>query len=133
MAKYTIEVELRTHDPAQILRLTEIERFDDGCGYMCRLKVLSHGYGCDRQFFFDEHLLSDAVKALRRMDEGHPGEAVIKGQWEEDCIKFKSNDLGHVFVSGVLPMGLQRLEFVFKTDQTVLRPLIRDFEAILDV
>ena len=68
------------------------------------------------------------------MDAGKPGEALIKGQWEEDYIKFVLNDLGHLFVSGELHEHsdmAQSLKFEFRTDQTVLGPLIRDLSPLV--
>lgn len=123
------QVELRTHDEAHTLRFNSLEKFADGSGYRCTLIVVSRGFACERPFYFDDSHFPDAIKALKAMDAGRAGEAIIKGQWEEDYIKFALNDLGHVFVSGELYEHsdmAQSFKFEFRTDQTVLGPLIRD-------
>ncbi|MCX5662683.1 MAG: hypothetical protein NTW19_23635 [Planctomycetota bacterium] len=134
MAKFIEEIELRTHDPAKILRLTEIDKDGDRGVYVCNLIVRSGGFQCDCRFIFDNSHFPDAIEALRMMDSGRPGQAIIKEQWDSDFIKFESNDLGHVWVSGEFGMnydGMQFLRFSFRTDQTVLGPLIRDLEPLL--
>ncbi len=131
----TEQVELRTNDESIALRMTGIEKFADGSGYRCDLTVRSGGLSCHRPFFFDDSSLPHAVESLRRMDQGNPGEAVIKGAWDADFIRFAMNDKGHVFVTGEifeyseLP---QSLKFAFRTDQTLLGPLICDLQLLLD-
>ncbi len=59
---------------------------------------------------------------------------MIKGRWEDAFIRFVSNDMGHVFVNGELfEYGdfSQSLKFGFRTDQTVLGPLVGDLESVL--
>lgn len=69
------------------------------------------------------------------MDADIPGEAIIKGEWDQDYIRIASNDMGHVFVVGELMEHsdlAQSLKFAFRTDQTVLRSLIADLQRLLD-
>jgi hypothetical protein len=130
------QIELQTHDKALTLRFTSLERFADGSGYRCTLFVRSRGFACERPFYFDDSTFPAAIKALESMDSGRAGEALIKGEWDDDFIKFTSNALGHVFVSGALfehSEMAQSLQFEFRTDQTVLRPLIREFRPLLGV
>jgi hypothetical protein len=129
------QIELETHDETKQLRLSSIERFGDGSGYRCNLFVRSRGFSCERPFYFDDSHFPDAIKALRAMHAGRPGEALIKGAWEDDYLKFVSNDMGHVFVSGELFEHAdppQSLKFSFRTDQTVLGPLLRDLKPLKD-
>ncbi len=66
------------------------------------------------------------------MDEALVGIAVLPTPNEDPFIKLTVDCTGSVLVSGHLvdyEQDWQRLEFSFGTDRTVLRPLIRDFEA----
>jgi hypothetical protein len=126
-------IELQTHRDATSLRLSNIEKFSDSSGYRCDLSVRSGGFVCERPFYFDDWHLSEAIKMLRTMIECMPGEAVLKGMWEDHFIRFKVNHLGHVVVSGELfeyAELAQSIKFAFRTDQTVLDPLLRDFVSI---
>jgi hypothetical protein len=126
-------IELQTHLEGAALRMSQIQRFGDGSGYACVVTVRSGGFGCERPFCFDDWHLGNAIAAFQSMAAGTPGEAVIRGQWEPDFIRFKMNDLGHVVVSGELfehAELTQSLKFAFRTDQTVLGPLIRDLSLV---
>ena len=123
-------IELDTHDAAHQLRLAEIEKFSDGSGYVCRAEVQSGEFSYRGPFFFDDTSLRPSVEALELACAGSSsqGSATLKGQWETDFILFRWNEFGHVFVEGVLSeqtVPLQRLEFAFRTDQTVLEALAR--------
>lgn len=126
-------IELRTNDPAAVVRLSHVEKFSDGSGYRCELTVVSGDFSCRRPFYFDEAILSAAVRELESMATGKPGTAFIKAEWEEDFLRFQSNDMGHVWVSGEIfehAELTQRLKFAFRTDQTVLLPLVRDLRVL---
>jgi hypothetical protein len=128
------QIELMTHSQHKVLLMSDVEKFCDGSGYSCWLTVRSGQFSCERPFCFDDSHLPDAVKHLKQMDSGIPGEATIKGKWEDDFIRFVSNDMGHVEVSGELfehSELSQSLIFASRTDQTVLRTLIRDLELLL--
>jgi hypothetical protein len=126
-------IELQTHREAATLRLSNVEKFKDGSGYRCDLAVRSGGFVCEQAFRFHDQHLAEAIKSIREMIGGLPGEAVLKELWEKDFIQFKMNRLGHVVVSGELfdyrelP---QSIKFAFRTDQTVFGPLLRDLTAI---
>jgi hypothetical protein len=127
-------IELRTNCSAHVLRLARIEKSKDG-GYACDLTVVPGGFSCDRQFGFDEDFLNDALEKLKEMSSGRPETAKLRYRYETDELQFRSNDMGHVFVSGDLVEHSdlpQRLHFEFRTDQTVLGPLIRDLQALKD-
>ena len=125
-------IELQTHREWTTLRLSNVEKFRDG-GYECRLAVRSGGFSCDNHFSFDDAHLTSAIASMRRMIEGHPDEALLKGEWETDFMRFAMNKLGHVVVSGELYEHSelpQSMKFSFRTDQTVLALLVRDFTAL---
>jgi hypothetical protein len=93
----------------------------------CTLAVRSGDFSCFRRFYFDDWHLAKAIDALGAMNQGIAGEAVIRGEWEQDEIKFAMNRLGHVIVSGQLfehSELSQSLKFAFQTDQTVLGPFL---------
>jgi len=128
-------VELRTNEPAKVLRLGGIHRFDDGSGYECVLTVVSGGFSCTLPFYFDGELLDVALRTLREMDGGCPKAATISGRWMPEFVQIRSNEMGHVFVSGELfehSESPQQLKFSFRTDQTVLGPFLKDFQAVRD-
>ena len=55
--------------------------------------------------------------------------------WEEECICFSGDELGHINVEGILIKygdSIQRLYFSFVTDQTMLKDFIADFEVFLN-
>jgi hypothetical protein len=128
-------LELATHDPTKVVRLSQIEKFRDGSGYCCDLRIASGGFACETRFFFDDVALSDALPQLRAMAAGASGACVIKGQWEDDYLRLESNTMGHVVVSGELfehSAFDQRLRFSFRTDQTVLLPLASGLQMLQD-
>ena len=110
-----------------------VEKFDDGSGYRCDLIVQSGAFAFRGLFYFDDFFLKHTVAAIEVMRAGTPGEAVLKGHWEEDYVRFRMNTLGHVTVSGLLLANggsTQSLKFEFLTDQTVFGPLVRDLAAL---
>ncbi len=133
MAIVAEQIELESNRDTTTLRLSNVEKFGDASGYRCNLKVHSSGFACERQFYFDDDSLAEAIVSLRRMANGQPGEATVKDRYEYDFLRFAMNRLGHVVVSGALhEYGelSQSLEFAFRTDQTVLAALIRELTAI---
>jgi len=127
------DIELQTHLANCALRMSNIERFTDGSGYACTLAVKSGEFSCTRRFYFDDRYLANAIDALRTMNQGVPGEATLRGHWDEDEVKLAMNRLGHVVVSGQLfehSELSQSLKFAFRTDQTVLGPFLHELAAI---
>lgn len=125
-------IELRTNDPSKIVRLAEIEKFHDG-GYRSHLTVVSGGFTCARPFDFDDAALAVAIPLLRDMATGAAGKCMVKGLREDSNIRIESNELGHVVVSGKIvehSERVQSLEFVFRTDQTILAPLANELNCL---
>lgn len=128
-------VELETNDETQTLRLEAINKHADGSGYGCEIHIRSGGFTCDQRFCFDDNYLTALIKGVTAMDRGAPCKAVLKHTYEDDFIQFEMNSCGHVFVNGVIseePLQLQQLRFNIRTDQTALKPLIRELRAIFD-
>lgn len=126
-------IELQTHDPEMVLRFLNVTRGDLAEEFICQLVVRAAGFGCDVQFRFDQPHLEDAIRSLQKMEALEPGEAVIAKQWLDSFIRYKLDDLGHLFVSGTLHQYgdlSQSLSFALRTDQTVLAPLIRDLRRV---
>ena len=131
------QIELQTNDETRVLRLSEINRSRDGSGYayQCCLLVRSCGFSCERPFYFDDYHLRQAVAGLQAMGDMTPGEAVLAYRDEKDCVRLASNERGQVVVSGEIYQFSdlsQSLRFGFRTDQTVLGPLVRDLEDLLE-
>jgi hypothetical protein len=128
-------LEFATHDPTKVVQLLQIEKFRDGSGYSCDLRIASGGFACERRFYFDDVSLSVAVPQLRQMAAGTPGACVIKEEWEDEYLRLESNAMGHVLVSGELfehGEFEQMLRFAFRTDQTMLSPLARSLQMLQD-
>ena len=126
-------IELQTHSDRHSLALHNLRR--EETIYTCLLVVRSGGFICEHPFTFDDSTFPDAIDRLKVMDRGNLDAVTVKARWEEDWIRITNNDMGHVFVEGELHEygdHEQRLVFGFKTDQTVLRPLIKDLERLLE-
>ena len=135
MKSIPLEIRLQTNDDTKVLRFVELEKFDDGSGYRCRVIASSGGFSCDRPFYFDDSSLPTAVARLQHMEAGQVTDAIIKGEREPDHVGFHRNALGHVIVSGELYEQSelpQSIKFCFKTDQTILAALVRDLRMLLN-
>jgi hypothetical protein len=123
------QIELQTNRDSTVLRLVNVEKFADGSGYRCDLTLRSRGFSCEHRFFFDEDSLTVAIASLHSMIKGSPGKAIIKPSYEDEFLCFEMNRLGHVVVNGALYEHgelPQSLKFTFRTDQTVLAPLLAE-------
>ena len=126
-----MDIELQTQATNPALALRGVRRHSDGpsAAYEATLIVRSGGFSAERAFFFDEYHLSGFIESLVEMDRAFRGTARLGHQWEDQFIELTVDASGHVLVSGSLvehDVPGQRLDFAFRTDQTVLRPLIRD-------
>jgi hypothetical protein len=102
-------------------------------GWRATLVLRSGAFAAELPFYSDQYGLDSFLEDLRRMKESMVGTAVLSTPNEDPFIKLTVDRTGSVLVSGLLvdyDHGWQRLEFSFGTDQTVLGPLIRDFEAV---
>lgn len=121
------DFDLPTNDPQRSLRFQGFEKLS-GDEHICTLCIVSNGFACQRPFYVDSGSLSESLRSLKSMLEMTPGTLRIGTSFEPTFVQLELNDLGHVFVSGeVCEYGeyTQRLEFHFRTDQTVLSPLLR--------
>lgn len=121
-----MNVILQTNCDGQRLELIGVEK--SGQDYSCWLAVESRGFCARRTFYFDESNLQTFLGGLAEMNAKLIGEAVLKHQFEDDFISLKLSGSGHVIVSGRLVEHgeyEQQLEFSFRSDQTVLGPLIQ--------
>jgi hypothetical protein len=126
-------IDLQTNDESQTLRLQDLEKYADGSGYSCILVIRSRGFGCERRFDFDDRFLPAFILGMEGMDRGQPGHAILKGTWNADELRIEMYPNGRVIVSGNVTEHSevpQQLHFALRTDQTVLRPFIREFRAL---
>ena len=129
------EIEFQTHDEDKVVQLKSIEKSPGGSGYKCSLLVRSRGFSCERPFYFDAHSLKDTIDKLTAMEQTLEGEAVLGERCEDEFIEIVVNRYGQVVVSGMVVehSGLvQRLTFAFRTDQTILRPLVKDLTRLAE-
>jgi hypothetical protein len=129
-----MDVVLQTNTTDPMLGLLDITRFDDGSGYVAKLRVSSRGFMVDRPFYIDESGLVDFVKAIGAMDRTLTEAAELRAPYEDDFIRLELRLRGSVAVTGEVRECSdweQRLRFGFDTDQTVLGPFARDLQAVL--
>ena len=126
-------VQLLTHDAGKQLSLNNIRFAGDSDYLVADLYVLSRGFSCKYDFYFDRFHVERLLSALEEMDQGMADEAVLKQEWEDDHIRFQNDRLGHVIVTGeMVEHGSgHRFAFTIETDQTVLRPFIDEFRESL--
>ena len=126
-------IALHTHDEVAILRLESITSYDNGNYYKCELVLRSGKLSAEVPFYFDANSLAETLQQLKSMQQALSGTATIGQQYEEDHIQIIVNQYGQVVVSGtIIEYGeyKQRLEFMFRTDQTILAPLIHDLTRL---
>jgi hypothetical protein len=124
-------VEIKTAHDGSSLRLSDFEYMSKDA-FGCRLTVWSNGFGCDCRFWIES--IEKALAKLEEMDRDLLGEATLKEDFGSDFIRIEVNHLGHVHVTGKVERHTdwpQALEFGFKTDQTVLKPLISSIRALV--
>jgi hypothetical protein len=130
-----MDVVLRTNASNPALAWRGLERWTEQppmpAGWHALLVLESGVFTARVRFFFDQRVLDEFLEALRHMDQSLSGSAVLQTPNEDPYIKLTVDGSGRVTVSGELvdyDQDLQRLHFIFGTDQTVLRPFIHDFE-----
>jgi hypothetical protein len=126
-------IELQTHRETTSLRMSNIDKFADGSGYCCDLRLWSGRFYYQGPFYFHGHFVNEAINGIRQMLAGQVGEVVLKGLYEEDALWFAMDELGHVAVRGLLneyTVHRQFLRFHFVTDQTVLNQLLQDLISL---
>jgi len=124
-----VDIVLATHTDDPFLALSNLERLGDDSGFVCDLTVVSSGFSAhDHRFYFGAPELRTCIENLRLMNETLSGSARLFQQYEADNIEFFVDSFGHLWVAGdLLQFGdrEQRLHWEFRSDQTVLVPLIR--------
>lgn len=126
-------VQLLTYDPAKLLSLNNIRLAGDRDYLVADLHVRSRGFSCEYDFYFDRFHAERVLSVLEEMDRGKTCEAVLKQEWEDDHLRFQTDSLGHVIVTGEMVEHGSGHHFAFtiETDQTVLRPFINEFRDAL--
>jgi hypothetical protein len=127
-----MDVVLRTNSSDPALAFRQVRSV--GTAYECVLQIRSDGFMSERSFWFEQPDLQAFVQGLRRMDCELTGEVELRTRYEDNFVRLQVSQRGTVTVSGVLTAyGAlnQELRFAFRTDQTVLGPLINDFDALL--
>ena len=125
-------IELRV-SPDEYIRLSDIERFSDGSGYVCSLSVRSgifglHGY----RFFFEG--LERFLRDLQRLYQSLAGSARLQTTYEDPHIELTGTQFGHVRVHGYIVTYVEHreeLRFSFSADQTFLPPFLSSVEAVV--
>lgn|SRR5690554_1180457 len=127
------EISLQTNDDRKRLKLFDISCAGDD--FICRVEIVSHGFSCDRPFYFSRSYLERFCEALEAIDTSLEGHAELRHEFEDDRIRIKGDGLGHLEISGtIVELGEleQQLSFAFVTDQTCLRTLIPDIQRVLN-
>ncbi len=130
-----MDVELRTYCASPALAFRELERWAEKypeipAGWRAQLHLRSGAFAAALPFYFDQRVLDAFLRDLAHMDRTLTGSATLATPYEDPRITFTVGPNGGVLVTGLLldyEHDLRRLEFEFRTDQTVLRPLADDF------
>ena len=125
-----MDIQLRTNQTDETLRLGNVERYADGSGYRTVLQVRSRGFEVTVPFYFEPHPLNRFLEDLVAMDRSLSGSAKRKPLYEDALIELTLTHRGGVVVKGEMfehSEHSQYLKFEFETDQTVLTPLIDAF------
>lgn len=117
----------------EFIELSDIERFDDGSGYLATIRVGSGEFSCSgKKFFFDD--LPQFFAALKKSYRDLSGHAELRPHYEDHFVRFEFTTRGRLTVSGLVldygPPG-QKLQFSFEADQSYLPPFIASIEAAL--
>jgi hypothetical protein len=123
-------IELLSNDQP-LIRLEQIEVFDDGSGAHGLLTVNSGHFSVSSYpFYFDEIL--PFCQDIPRMHKTLKGKAALRLEYEHDFIEFEMDKFGHVIVRGLInsESDEQQLKFHFVTDQTCLLSMVTSVEAV---
>src|SRR4051812_1011675 len=119
-------------DADHFFRISEVQRFADGSGFMGRISLRSGSFALHgHRFYFDG--LERFVGEVRHVYDTLSGRAELRAEYERNHLALVATPLGHVSVSGHFEFfdgESQRLEFGFSTDQTFLPPLIHSLNAV---
>ncbi|MBA4388364.1 MAG: hypothetical protein C0404_10310 [Verrucomicrobia bacterium] len=124
-------IELLSNDQP-LIRLEQIELFDDGSGAKGLLTINSGHFSCSGYpFYFDEFI--PFCRQIPEMYKTLKGKTELRLRYERDVIELEMDKLGHVIVRGLIDSGSdqQQLKFHFVTDQTCLSSLVASVEAVV--
>lgn len=126
-----MDVTLQTNSDNPSLTLRSCHRL--GSDFGCVLAICSGPFSGEVDFYFEDYALRRFIDDLRAIDVSLRGTARLKLEFEDPYLELEGDGLGHVQVRGhLLQTGqmMQRMEFGFLTDQTCLRPFIRDLQLL---
>ena len=119
--------------PIESIQLTNIECFDDGSGWVCKVTINSGELSCSGHDFYFGDLLQFS-QTLELCYKNLKGVAELKTPYEDEFIKLEFNSLVHLFVTGLMCSYNefdQRMTFGFRTDQSIIPSIIADFKRVL--
>lgn len=126
-----MDIELATNDPQNGVALRGIQPVAADA-FECELEVHSGGFAARIRFWPERFALERFRDQLREMDRTLAGNALLQPLWEPEYVRMDLERTGAIWVSGEVGSDAgNHLRFGFRTDQTVLVPLIRDVEAAL--
>jgi hypothetical protein len=125
-----IVLQTNTEDPTLVLE--NVQRYADASGFGCELLVRSHGFSARASFGFERDVFDIFRSAVEEMDRSLKGSARLQPRYEPGFVELTMGSAGSVFVRGEVVRAAefsQLLRFEFRTDQTCLRPFVRDLDA----
>lgn len=126
-----MDIELATNDPAHGFALRDI-RPAEADAFACGLEIEAGGFAAHVPFWPERWALRRFLDQLREMDRTLAGDALLQPLWEPEHVRLTLERSGAVWVSGEVGAATgNHLRFSFRTDQTVLAPLIRDLDRVL--
>ena len=126
-----MDIVLATNDSDNVFAVRGL-RPADANAFACHLEICSNGFTARIPFWPERFVLERFLGQLREMDRTLAGEALLQAMWEPQYVRMQLEPTGAIRVSGEVESGEgNHLRFGWRTDQTVLAPLIRDLERAL--
>lgn len=115
---------------SEYLRLTAVERFEDGSGYTCRVTARCGEFGCfEKQFYFDD--LPKVVANLRAAYRSLTGSIELRQRHEHESIKFTVTPTGRFIIKCYFTDYKDcELGFSLDVDQTYLDPFVSALASV---
>ena len=110
-----------------------------GTHISCNLMVSSSVFQVNKKFDFEINLAKSLIAALKEFTRSPKKFESIKlasSVYEEECICFSGDSLGHIEIVGTLVQYghlTQKLEFAFITDQTIIKDFTIEFEKLINI
>ena len=120
-------IQLKTNDDTKVLEFHQLNMVGtDGC--TCRVRAVSGGFSYEGNFSIAN--LRSSIDDLKEMSKNLEGKVSFGESYNMNEIVFTISSLGKVLVEAKFSELSESIEIEICTDQTVLEPLIKQFERL---